>query len=656
MTDASNVGMGAVLEQHINGCWRPLAYFSKTLSDAQRKYSTYDRELLAIVQAIKHFKYFLKPHTFKIMTDHKPLTFMFTQKSDKISDRIQRQIAMISQFSTWIEHIADEKNLVADALSRIELIDLPTEFNLIDLAKAQENDDDVKKLKKSLSTGLKIRDIVFGDEKIKITCDISNNMVRYILPINFRKRVFEIFHFQAHPSAKALYRTFKKKYVWPFMERDIAKWSKGCLNCQASKVGRHIITNPNYFVPPSARFSHVHMDLIGPLGLSDGFQYCLTIIDRFTRWPEAIPIKDKSSESVCRGSYDNWVSRFGVPETVTTDQGKEFESRMTQNLMKFTGCHRIRTTSYHPASNGMVERWHRTLKAAIMCHDGETWSRSLSSVLLGLRTSVLKCGYSPAEYTYGTTLRIPGEFTLSREDIQDRGGFVTEFKEYINRIKPIPVTHNHNRRVFVHKELINSTHVFVRTPPIRKSLERPCSGPHRVIERISDRVYEIEVNGKKKRVSIENIKPAFFPPEEQIQTEQIPGKTIEPSVYEGRKIVKQNKTENKIQNNKQSKNVQNNTDVNKNNTMGNRENTNNDPEIIIPVAINSNNDEEQHVMRKRVRFVQSILRRNKREENPFKLINNQNIPKKVSDAILEQVNGNIQKRQKHVPLILRRRK
>lgn len=142
-------------------------------------------------------------------------------------------------------------------------------------------------------------------------------MACYILPMNF---------------------SLRKKFVWPFMQRDISKWSKIRLDCQASKLDRHTITNPSHFVPLSARFSHIHMDLIGPLGLSDGSQYCLTIIDIFTRWPEAIPIRNKSSESVCLGFYDNWITRYG-------DQKKEFESRMTQNLMKFTDCHRIRAIS-----------------------------------------------------------------------------------------------------------------------------------------------------------------------------------------------------------------------------------------------------------------------------------------------------------------------
>ncbi|XP_051157049.1 uncharacterized protein LOC127279020 [Leptopilina boulardi] len=301
----------------------------------------------------------------------------------------------------------------------------------------------------------------------------------------------------------------------------------------------------------------------------------------------------------------------------------------------------------------MVERWHRTLKAAIMCHAGENWTRALSSVLLGLRTSVLKCGYSPAEYTFGTTLRIPGEFTLPRENDQDRNTFVTEFKNYINRIKPIPVTHNHNRRVFIHKELENSTHVFLKAPPIRKSLERPYSGPHRVTQRISDRVYEIEVNGNKKRVSIENIKPAFFLPEEQITTTNTSENAHSSHVDNKQNVIEQNKkTENYVQNDKETENLISDKDSNKNDIVIHRKNTKNNPEIIIPVAIDLEHELERHETRKHVRFVPSILRRNKREEKPIVETNNKKII--VSDAIPNRSDKDIQKRQKFVPSILRR--
>ncbi|XP_033228912.1 uncharacterized protein LOC117180523 [Belonocnema kinseyi] len=157
----------------------------------------------------------------------------------------------------------------------------------------------------------------------------------------------------------------------------------------------------------------------------------------------------------------------------------------------------------------MVERWHRTLKAAIMCHPNKEWSHSLSTVLLGLRSNVLEVGASPAEFVYGTVLRIPGEFVLPEDFNPNPQIFLEEFREHMRSVKPIPVEHKHKRKILVYKSLDSCTHVFLRDFA-RKSLERLYTGPHKVIKKTSDRVYEIDVNGTSRQISIENIKPAYF--------------------------------------------------------------------------------------------------------------------------------------------------
>ena len=98
------------------------------------------------------------------------------------------------------------------------------------------------------------------------------------------------------------------------------------------------------------------MDIVGQMPESNGFRYCLTIIDRFSRWPEAIPMQNVEATTICRAFLDSWISCFGAPETVTTDQGSQFESQIFTAVLQLSGCHRIRTTAYHPASNGIIER------------------------------------------------------------------------------------------------------------------------------------------------------------------------------------------------------------------------------------------------------------------------------------------------------------
>ncbi|XP_011859955.1 PREDICTED: protein NYNRIN-like, partial [Vollenhovia emeryi] len=230
------------------------------------------------------------------------------------------------------------------------------------------------------------------------------------------------------------------------------------------------------------------MDIVGPLHPSNGFTYCLTIIDQFSRWPEAIPILDITAKTVAKAFYDNWVARFGAPRILTTDQGQQFEAQLFSALLKLIGCKRIRTTAYHPAANGMIERWHRTFKAAIMCHNTPSWVDVLPTVLLGLRTHVrMDTKASPAEFLYGTVLRIPGEFFLQEDFTPDPQIFVDDFRQHMRQVKP---------------------------DAVKKPLERPYSGPFKVLERTSDKVYTIEINGRPTAVSIERLKPAHFIPDD----------------------------------------------------------------------------------------------------------------------------------------------
>lgn len=236
------------------------------------------------------------------------------------------------------------------------------------------------------------------------------------------------------------------------------------------------------------------------------------MVDRFTRWPEAIPIVDITADTVAKTFYSNWIARFGSPKIVTTEQGSQFESALYNALLQLVGGKRIRTTAYYPAANGLVERWHRTMKAAIMCHQNENWVKLLPTVLLGLRSCYkedLKA--SPAEYLYGTTLRIHGEFFTHEDPPEDPNFFLEDFRIHMREVKPAPAAHHCRRKTFCYKELNTCSHVFLRLDHVKRPLEQPYSGPHKVISRTDDsRTFTIEVNGKEMVVNVERLKPAHL--------------------------------------------------------------------------------------------------------------------------------------------------
>ncbi|BES90713.1 Reverse transcriptase (RNA-dependent DNA polymerase) [Nesidiocoris tenuis] len=165
------------------------------------------------------------------------------------------------------------------------------------------------------------------------------------------------------------------------------------------------------FPQPDERFSVVHIDLVGPLPPSDGYLYFLSMIDRYTNWMEAIPLTNITAETVAQAVYENWIVRFGIPSSIISDQGRQFEATLFKNLSSLCGIQLRRTTAYHPQCNGKAERLHRTLKTAIRANGSLKWSRTLPTVLLGLRAAFNPdSGVSIAEMVYGTTIKLPGEF------------------------------------------------------------------------------------------------------------------------------------------------------------------------------------------------------------------------------------------------------
>lgn len=514
LTDASDVAAGAVLEQRSedNACWEPLAFFSQKFSPSQQKYSAYDRELTAMYLAVKHFSYLLEACDFTIFTDQKPLTFAFSQRPEKASPRQVRQLSFIAEFTTKIKHIAGEENVVADSLSRIGAVTLSSTIELENIEKLQTEDEQLQHLMQSNDSSLQLKRVPFNTNT-SIVCDISGNTIRPYIPPALRREIFNIFHLPAHPGGRATDRMIRKNYIWQNMHQDIARWCKSCLECQQSKVSRHNRLLPEHFTVPDGRFDHVHIDIVGPLPEKHGLKYLVTMIDRFSRWVEAVPTRDIEAATVARVFFDNWVARYGAPKHLTSDQGSQFNtSRFFQSLLKVVGCQRIRTTPYHPQANGLVERMHRQLKSALMCQKDSDWTRNLSSVLLGLRSYVREdTDASPAELLFGTTLRIPGEFFEEEDFSPDPITFLDEFKSYMRQVRPVPVSHNlrKDKRPFYYKDLYSCSHVFLRNMA-KSSLQRPYTGPYKVLKRISDRVFEIEVNGASRCINVELLKPAHF--------------------------------------------------------------------------------------------------------------------------------------------------
>jgi transposase InsO family protein len=283
-----------------------------------------------------------------------------------------------------------------------------------------------------------------------------------------------------------------------------ATWPTAC--CCATDPVPH--GQPPAAVQPipvtAVRFTHIHVDLVGPLPTSaDGYMYLFTIIDRSTHWLEAIPLRSMDTAACVDALITGWVARFGVPSVIMSDQGRQFCSALWMNMCSLLGVDHSRTTAYHPQSNGMVERAHRQLKDTLRARlAGAAWPLHLPWVLLGLRAAPKEdSAVSSAELLYGAPVALPAEFIAAEEPP------VQFFVEKLRSVQPPPtrpLTYAQAAAACL-PALVAAEYVYVRRGGAVPPLSPLYVSPFRVQQ--PPKFFKLEVGGHEEIVSVDRLKP-----------------------------------------------------------------------------------------------------------------------------------------------------
>ncbi len=377
--DASSFAIGATLsQQDERGRWHPVAFYSETLSEAERNYDVYNRELLAIVKSLKHWRVYLAgaPHQIIIHTDHANL--LYWKEPRKISRRVAREFQELSEYNFILKHITGTKNARADALSRRSDYDTGSEDNdnvivlpeerFIRIAGEEPIEEVDLRSRVNASNLAHERTIQQWANSHQLRYEHDTwwkDSAKIVAGSNKLKRgVISIFHdppHRRHPGIANTYHLIQKEYWWPNIRKDVEEYVRGCAICQADKINTHH-QKPRLFPittdPEAQPFEVVAMDFITKLPPSKGYNSILTITDHdCTKATIFIPCNETTtSEGLAKLYLQHVYPYYGIPKRLITDRGTQFISIFTRTLCKTLGVKQNISSAYHPQTDGQSER------------------------------------------------------------------------------------------------------------------------------------------------------------------------------------------------------------------------------------------------------------------------------------------------------------
>ena len=464
-TDASNEAIGAILSQvDDQGKEHVIAYASRTLSKAERRYCVTRKELLAVVHFSKHFKHYLYGRQFLLRTDHSSLRWLMRFKNP--DGQLARWLEVLSEYDMKIEHRPGRQHQNADALSRLpckqcgfhedwekEESNIPkvqvvgasikTENNHqyiknddpITIAELQDGDSDISCVKTWLVeksrppyhnvssqswvvkalwsqwTSLTVKDnILYRKYQEK-----NEGVLQAVIPFSERRKVLFLCHDNktaGHFGIRKTLAKIRQRFYWPGLQSDVRKYVTGCEKCSKRKHPNKTKRAPMQIFGSGSPMERIATDIMGELPeTADGNKYILVVSDYFSKWTESFAMPNIEAKTVARIIVEEVVARFGVPAYIHSDQGRQFESQLFSEVCMILGIKKTRTCPYNPQSDGMVERFNQTLEKMLSVYVEEhqkDWDRFLPYVMMAYRSSEHETtGYTPNFLMLGREVSTP---------------------------------------------------------------------------------------------------------------------------------------------------------------------------------------------------------------------------------------------------------
>jgi hypothetical protein len=545
-TDASGLGLGAVLTQFYDEEEHPVAYYSKRFDTHEEKYSATEREALAIVEAIKHFRPYLYGTHFTVVTDHKPLEHMDSFKAH--NGRVGRWKMTLSDYNFTVVARPGPQNANADALSRLVINAINFRHHAVKFNEEFINTKEPKQMRRYqredkyfsqifafMEAGV-LPDNDIMARRIAIESEfyhIKDGVLYYVffptrrhvvtaglrlaVPERMRKYILKANHddpLGAHQGIRRTYELIATRYYWPNLFGDVDEYVRNCVKCIARKIPRL----PKYgMMQPITVIQKLDMfgvDILGPLPLTvkRRNQFVIVFSEYFTKLSICIATTHVTAEIVAQTFMDKVYHVYGAPKRLLSDRGAQFMNSLIEALCTTHGMKKVFTTSYHPQTDGLVERFNHTLCSMLstFCHDQpREWDEYLLLVTQAYNlTPHPSTGVAPSEVMLGFRPRtfMDVEFPEASLDVATNARDYVEQQVARERLVKQEIT----RRLQIAREkqtdYYNDRH---REPPFKEGdrvwfywpmrgqklmplkLQLPWSGPYFIAKKLSPVNYRL---------------------------------------------------------------------------------------------------------------------------------------------------------------------
>ena len=519
--DASGYGLGAVLVQIQKEKERVIAYASRTLTKSEKNYSTTERECLAAVWAITKFRPYLYGRFFKVVTDHHSLCWLTGLKDP--AGKLARWVLRLQEYNFEVTYKSGKKHKDADSLSRNPVEEesetpekVDTLATISNIAAEQRKDPELSKI---IETHEKAEPVTKSYNLIDgILCkknfDPSGKIWLPVIPKHCRLEVLQYFHdapTAGHLGFARTYDRIRKRFFWPGLGRSVRRYILHCRECQRRKSIPQKPPGLLVPIPPAAvPFQRVGIDLLGRFPKSTrGNKWVIVCTDYLSRFAVTKALPTAEAPEVAKFITEEIVLRHGAPRVIITDRGKVFQSKLLTELSHLCNTIHRMTTAYHPQTNGLTERFNKTLGDMLSMYVGveqKDWDEILPFVTFAYNTAKQETtGFTPFYLLHGREAETTLD-TLFPYNIHDsEDGYVSrlvtqaEDSRQLARIRTLKAQQKD-------KILYDSRHrdvlynpgdlVWIFTP-VRKvglseKLLKRYFGPYRVVKQLSDVTYEVE--------------------------------------------------------------------------------------------------------------------------------------------------------------------